>query len=221
MRNKRFRIAMVAVLLSAVAIAGCQTAAGSAGAGALLGSVAGGIIGSQSGHTVEGALIGAAVGGLAGLVVHDIKSRRTRTAQQTYQDYDYRPNQGFRMDMKGGSISPGTVAPGGNVKSTLNYAVLGADTSGVEVAESTILRKDGKDMATLDDRKVNRTDGTWENMIEFQVPKNAEEGDYMLAQSLRASGDTFHRDTPFTVRSATAQAPGTEESADRLAVAAN
>lgn len=55
---------------------GTRTRAEGAGAGALLGAVAGGIIGNQSHHAWEGALIGAAAGGMAGLAYGDYVAQK-------------------------------------------------------------------------------------------------------------------------------------------------
>lgn len=206
MKNKRLRLAVVVLTLSSLVIAGCETAAGSAGLGAGLGGLAGGIIGHQSGHGWEGAAIGAVVGGLAGLVVHDIKSRQLRTAQQTAQEYNYQPAQGFRMDMKGGSVSPGTVRPGQQVTSRMQYAVLGTG-SGVKVAEKAELRRNGEVVAKLADRTVDRTDGTWENELAIEVPKDAPTGEYVIAQRISAAGQTYGRDTSFNVATVTAGMP--------------
>ncbi len=57
-------------LISVVICAGCDSMGANtkkgAGVGGLLGSIAGGVIGHQSGHGVEGALIGGAVGAIGG-----------------------------------------------------------------------------------------------------------------------------------------------------------
>ena len=61
---------------------------------ALVGAVAGGVIGHQSGHALEGAAIGAAAGGLAGHAL---------TPQQPYPRYgNYPPANPY----------PGTTQPG-------------------------------------------------------------------------------------------------------------
>jgi len=219
MRNKYFRITMVALVLSAFTMAGCETAGGSAGLGAGIGALAGGIIGNQSGHALEGAAIGALVGAAAGFIVHDVKTRRARTAQQTVSDYNYTPDQGFKLDMKSSSVSPGTVTPGGTVTTTTQYATLGTG-SGVPVAESCILKKDGKELTKLDEKTVQRTDGTWENVIQFKVPKNADAGPYVVAQNVSASGQSFQRDLAFNVNSATAQLPQDNAPAPRVEIAA-
>ena len=61
-RISGFRIGLLCVLLFAGALAGCTATEQGMGIGAGTGAVAGGLIGSASGHTTEGALIGAGVG---------------------------------------------------------------------------------------------------------------------------------------------------------------
>ena len=107
----------------------------------------------------------------------------------------------------------------GTVTTTMQYATLGSG-SGVPVAESCILQKDGNELTKLDDKTVQRTDGTWENTIEFKVPKNANTGSYVVAQRVSASGQTFQRDLAFNVNSATAQLPQDNAPAPQIAIAA-
>ncbi|HUW60845.1 MAG TPA: YMGG-like glycine zipper-containing protein [Candidatus Bathyarchaeia archaeon] len=206
MKNKRLQLAIVVLMLSSLVVAGCETAAGSAGLGAGIGGLAGGIIGHQSGHGWEGAAIGAALGGLTGLIVHDIKSRQVKTAQQTAQEYNYQPAQGFKMDMRGGSVSPGTVQAGQKVTSTMQYAVLGAG-SGVKVDEKAELHHNGEVVAKLAERTVDRTDGTWENELAIEVPKDAPTGEYVIAQRVSAGGQNYGRDSTFNVTTVTAKSP--------------
>jgi len=206
MKNKRLQLAIVILMLSSLVIAGCETAAGSAGLGAGIGALAGGVVGHQSGHGWEGAAIGAALGGLTGLIVHDIKSRQVKTAQQTVQEYNYQPAQGFKMDMRGGSVSPGTVRAGQQVTSTMQYAVLGAG-SGVKVDEKAELCHNGQVVAKLAERTVDRTDGIWENQLAIEVPKDAPVGEYVIAQRIASAGQTFQRDSSFNVTTVTAGMP--------------
>jgi len=204
MRRKGIQLILGVLIGSGLILAGCETAGGSAGAGALLGGLAGGIIGNQSGHAWEGAAIGAVVGGLAGLIVHDIKTRRVRDAQQTAQDYSYTPDQGFKMDLRKMAVSPGSVKQGGTVTSTVEYATLGAGQSGVNVDESCVLKKDGEVVATLSEKKVTRTDGTWENVLEFEVPSDAAPGQYVIAQDLKAKDLSRSSQMGFNVQTQTA-----------------
>ena len=63
-----------------------RTRAEGAGAGALIGALAGGIIGNQSHRAWEGALIGGAVGGLAGLAVGDHVARK-KAAYKSHEQW--------------------------------------------------------------------------------------------------------------------------------------
>lgn len=204
MNRQKVTLAIVGLVLLSLVIAGCETAAGSAGLGAGLGGLAGGIIGHQSGHGWEGAAIGAAIGGLSGWIIHkEIQSRQLKTAQQTAQEYNYQPAQGFRMDMRGGSVTPAAIKPGGQLTSTMEYAVLGAGP-GIKVQEKADLCSNGQVVAKIAERTVDRTDGIWENAVAIDVPKDAAPGSYVIAQRITGGGQTFQRDTPFTVTTVTA-----------------
>jgi len=85
MKKATFVLVGIAVLV--LTVSGCETMGehtkrGAAG-GALVGSIAGGVIGHQSGHGVEGALIGAGVGALGGGMVGDSIDAREREASAT------------------------------------------------------------------------------------------------------------------------------------------
>lgn len=67
--KKVLGLLLVASLLSGCATLGTGRQATDTEGGALLGAVAGGVIGNQTGSPIAGALIGAGVGGLAGHAV--------------------------------------------------------------------------------------------------------------------------------------------------------
>jgi len=185
MRNKRFQIAVVMTLCLGLAVMGCQTKGQSAGGGALLGGLVGGIIGHQSGHAWEGAALGAAVGGLAGLVAHDYKTSRKSTAAETAEHYNYTPEEGVKLELRQISVEPKAVEPGDRATLTVEYATLGTG-DGITVEETSVLKYGGDPFANLDQRNTKRADGIWVNTIVFEVPKDAELGNYMVAQVLKS-----------------------------------
>ena len=81
----------VLLLAVVVALAGCESMGSDTkkgvGIGGILGAVAGGVVGNQSGHGVEGALIGGAVGAGAGALIgsgmDDDKKAKEQAAQTT------------------------------------------------------------------------------------------------------------------------------------------
>lgn len=202
----RSRKALAALLCIALITLGCQTAGQSAGLGAVLGAGAGAVIGHQSGHAGEGALIGAAIGGLAGWGIHKVKARRMANAQQTAQQQNYDPASGLKLSLTDGTkVAPVNVKPGGNTTAVLEYAALGTGPNGVPVRETFQLKKDGKVVKELYDATSTRTDGTWQSPIEFTLPSQAPTGQYMVAQSVSANGQSAQRDVTFTVTTATAR----------------
>jgi hypothetical protein len=202
----RTRKMIATVLCLALIVLGCETTGQSAGLGAVLGAGAGAVIGHQSGHAGEGALIGAAVGGLAGWGIHKVKARRMANAQQTAQQQNYDPATGLKLSLTDGSkVSPVNVKPGANTTAVMEYAALGTGANGVPVRETFALKKDGKVVKELYDSTDTRTDGTWQSPVEFTLPAQAPTGQYMVAQSVSANGQTAQRDITFTVTTATAR----------------
>lgn len=205
-KSLRSRKTLSAVLCIAIIALGCETAGQSAGLGAVLGAGTGAVIGHQSGHTTEGALIGAAVGGLAGWGIHKIKARRTANAQQTAQQQNYNPASGFKLSMTDGTkVAPVNVKAGTNATAVMEYAALGTGPNGVPVRETFILKKDGKPVKELYDSTSTRTDGTWQSPVEFSLPSQAPTGQYIVAQTVSAQGQSAQRDVTFTVTTANAR----------------
>ncbi len=203
MRRKQTTIIMGLMLAVAVALSGCETTGGSVASGAVLGGLAGAVIGNQSGHAGEGAAIGAVLGGLVGYGVHKYKARQTQTAQETYKEYKYEPDQGFQLDMKEGSISPSIVKPGQTVTATMKYAALGTG-AGMPIEEVRTLKKD-TNATDLDKETIVRTDGTYEGRLDFQVPEKSPAGDYKLTQRITSSGKSAQETLAFQVQPVTAQ----------------
>jgi len=196
-RNVTFGIV---VLVSAALVSmGCQTMGESAGLGGALGAGAGAIIGHQSGHTVEGALIGAAVGALAGIVIHDIKARQVRNAQQTAAQYNYAPSQGFKMVGQGGGAAPTSIRAGGTVTTSVQYAVLGAPPGGIKISETRTLIQNGKVIKQVSSQDFMRTDGTWESTQEINFPANAPAGTYEVAQTVNAQNAQIQQNVVFNI----------------------
>lgn len=204
--RKVARKSIASLLCFALISLGCETAGQSAGLGAALGAGAGAVIGHQSGHTTEGALIGAAIGGLAGWGIHKIRARRVANAQETAQQHNYNPAAGFKLSMTDGTkVTPINVKPGSNATAIMEYAALGTGPSGVPVRETFMLKKDGKPVKELYDGTSTRTDGTWQSPVEFSLPSQAPTGQYIVAQTVSAQGQSVQREVTFTVTTATAK----------------
>lgn len=182
----------------ALAASGCQSYGGSAAAGAAAGATAGAIIGHQSGNQGEGALIGAVLGGLTGLIVHDVKAQKTKSAQQTADSLGYEATQGEVLQLEDAQIYPKNVRPGNQAEATIQYALLGVG-EGTAVMEQRVLEQKGKVVAMLSTKNFTRSAGTWVSTLPFEVPRDLAPGQYTMVQVVKTQRSQVSRAQDFMV----------------------
>ncbi len=203
MNKRTFVTTVVCILTVSLLGVGCETMAGSAGTGAAVGGITGGIIGHQRGRGWEGAALGAALGGLTGIVVHDVRSRRSRTPEETLtyyeEEHNYRPEQGRKMEIERARVSPSEVRAGERAEAVMEYAVLGMGPGGTEVTETRALMRGGRTVRELSAEAFNRQDGTWVSTMQFEVPSDAEPGVYTLSQRVQGAGLSISGTSQFEV----------------------
>ena len=199
MTKKNFAIGTVVLVSVALIAMGCETMGESAGLGGALGAGAWAIIGNQSGNAIGGALIGGAIGALAGIVIHDIKAHQVRNAQQTAAQYNYAPSQGVKIVGESGTCTPGAIRPGQAVTTSVQYAVMGAPPSGIQITETRTLRQNGQVIKQVSSQDFMRTDGTWESTQQINFPANAPAGSYEVSQVISAQNSQFQQNVVFNV----------------------
>jgi hypothetical protein len=200
MRNILFKSATV--LIAIVMLTGCASNREAGGLGAVIGGVAGAVIGHQSGRGAEGAVIGAAIGGLSGLAIRDVKetnARKRADAATTAQQYNYRPAEGLSLSFEDGTISPGTVPRGTFVEASMQYALLGSGV-GKQITETRIIKKDDEVVSQISSKKFTRNDGTWVSNQQFKVPDSWTPGEYVLEQTVETIDSTVFGTTRFYVQ---------------------
>ncbi len=197
-RYSRFLLTVAVVGLALVHV-GCETYGQAAGLGALVGGGAGAIIGHQSGHALEGAAIGAALGTVTALIVHDVKAKRAKTAEETAQQYNYQPSQGIKLQLERSEVVPNPVAPGNEVESQVQYALLGAG-AGVEVTETRTLLRGGQVLQQVSSESFVRTDGTWVSSQRFRLPNDLQPGVYAVMQRVSSAQHVVSGTAEFTVQ---------------------
>jgi hypothetical protein len=109
------------------------------------------------------------------------------------------------MDLRNSSVSPQVVRPGGEVTTSMEYATLGTG-GGTPVREYYSLEQGNEHLADIHQEEVQRTDGTWQKTVTFEVPADAPAGQYEVVQQVTAKETTQQRVTDFTVQSANADA---------------
>lgn len=183
----------------ALALSGCETYGGSAGAGALIGAGVGAVIGHQSGHAGEGALIGAAVGGLTGIVAKDIQVKRQRSRAETAAEYNYEPAQGEMLTFEHARVQPSPVARGHMAEGTIEYALLGTGSNGVQVRETRTLKRGNEVIAEISSKSFTRTDGTWASSQQFRIGRDLAPGEYVLVQKIATAESAISGSAKFVV----------------------
>lgn len=202
MRNKKL-LALVALLVVAGFIsAGCETMAGSAGTGAGLGAITGGIIGHQQGRGWEGAALGAAVGGMTGMIVHDIRAQRTQSPEAVQEEYiergEWEPESQNRiLEMRRAAVEPRELRRGQTGRARMEYDVLGM--RGTEIVETREIRRGNQVVGQLSSEAFTRGDGTWESSQPFDVTSDMDPGLYTMVQRVRGGGLDISRSTQFEV----------------------
>ena len=198
--KKTLRISVALLTLCLVLpLQGCQTYGEGVGLGAVIGAGLGAAIGADSGEALTGALIGAGFGAAMGAVAHDIKAKRELDGVRTAEVYAYVPEQGEVMTFEEARVSPGTVVPGGMLKASLQYALLGTGGD-VRATETRELKQDDRIIAELSSKTVTRADGTWLSTQQFKLPTNLASGRYTLVQRVATKQSTISGASQFTVR---------------------
>ena len=201
MKRKHLTAYIVFLLSIAIVASGCQTYGESGAAGAAAGAGTGAIIGHQSGHQGEGAVIGAVLGGLLGLIVHSERTRKTRDAATTAQAYPVDSQEGEHLQFEDAQVYPSSVKRGNLAEATIQYALLGVPTLGVDVAESRTLKSGDQVLAELSTHHFTRTNGTWVSTLPFRIPQSIEPGEYTIVQSVQTAQSRISSNTRFIVSS--------------------
>lgn len=203
--NKKRLLALT--LCPALMISGCATQQGTdqltgAGVGlaggAALGCLTGFLVSRDSGGCATGAAIGAVTGAVVGwgaVKISQYQATQVRSAQEDQQIYGLTKSiSTTQVKINKGTSTPNMVKPGESVKLFTDYSVqLPADMSSTQVAESWILKKDGKVLADLPPQNNQRTSGGWNADATIPIPTNAELGTYVIEHKVLA-GNSYDTD---------------------------
>ncbi len=203
---------MIVLLIIVLATVSCanMSAEQKAATGAVAGAVVGGLVGRSVGSTAAGVAIGAVVGTMVGLAVHE-STRQTATAQQVAQKYRSR---NFVIQPEHMTVTPTTARPGQKVTHTFSYVVLNGDQPSTTVQETCVLKQNGNVVTTLTEKTVQRNDGRFENVLEFEVPKEAEAGTYTIERRVSAKGIAQSSQRNFNIRRTASVSDSTEAIVD-------
>ncbi len=204
---------LFALALCPSLIAGCATqqgndqllgAGGGAMGGAALGCLTGFIAGGNASSCGTGAAIGAATGAVVGwgaVKLSQYQASQVRTTTDDQKMYGLtKPVDTTQVKIRKGSSAPRTVKPGESVNVTTDYSLmLPTQTSSTQVTETWILEKDGKTLAELPQKSMDRASGGWNADAVIPVPKNAELGTYVIEHKVQAGASYDTDESTFIV----------------------
>jgi surface antigen len=181
--------------------AGCQYARENpktvrgAGIGAAGGALIG-ALGENGGEALAGALIGAVAGGGIGAYM----DHQDQSAEETYEDHDYDPDEGVELRFEDVIARPDPVAVGQPVVLEASYAVLAPDPQReITVTETRVVTHQGNRVAHAE-KQVTRTPGTYTSAVELDLPDESPTGDYRVTVTISAAGESARLAGDFTVR---------------------
>jgi outer membrane lipoprotein SlyB len=208
------------------AVAGCATmseeqkgAAIGAGAGAVLGGLAGALLDSK--NPGRGAALGAAagtvLGGAAGWGIGAHRAKQVKTREQATADLNYRPEQGLVTRLDGTSVIPQQVRPGDQVMLQTQYVILAPPQSGpVKVKETRTIFFNNQLVKQFEKETVLEF-GTHNLQQVITLPNTAAEGPYTVVTTVQpvtvASARKAEGQAGFVVGGGTASPTGTRLSA--------
>jgi hypothetical protein len=196
-KNRKALGYLAALLLFVPACAFVQehrkTAIG-AGVGAAAGALGGGLYKGS-----KGALVGGLIGAVAGGAVGAYLDHKDKTAEDTYDAYDYQPVQGVRVELVSVAADPQAVGPGEGVTLRAMYAVMAPDTQWqIQARESRLVTLNGATVAeTAQD--VLRAPGTYTSEVPITLPSDAAQGIYQVLVNVTAEGLSTQHTSTFTV----------------------
>jgi len=201
--NHHVRTIAIAAVIGA-SLSGCATQQGNqqlmgAGVGCIAGGIVGGLIAGRS-----GAALGCAAGSMLGVgavAISQYNAEQARTKQADANHYrkvdpDFyglsRSATETAVKIRTSSTSPTSIKPGGAVTATTYYSIITPKgVNDVAVDESWLLKKDGEEIADLTQEGQIRQSGGWSTETEFNVPKGAEPGTYVVEHKVQ-TGSSYN-----------------------------
>lgn len=198
-------VALLTLMTFALGVGGCVTvspehqgAAKGAGIGAATGAIAGAVLAGEGSRT-KGAIIGGLAGALLGGVIGNYTVDKKKSAQETSDQYNYKPSDGTVVRIETTQMTPTTLKRGETVKLETTYAVMAPSAeSQVAVTESREVTMNGELVANPE-ITVQRSAGTYTSSIPLMLPADAKPGAYKVITTIKTASGKDSRQSSFTV----------------------
>jgi len=199
---RRLGVAVLCFVFFGQAVAGCASmseeqkgATIGAGAGAILGGVAGAVLDKKNpgrGAAI-GAAAGAALGGAAGWGVGAYRAKQVKTCEQAAADLNYRPEQGVVTRVDGTSVIPQRARPGDQLTLQAQYVVQVPSHEGqVKVKETRTIFFNNQPVKQME-KETMLACGAYVQQQLITLPMTAAEGPYTVVTTVQPLSVTTAR----------------------------
>jgi len=140
--------------------------------GCISGMIAGGLL-----LNLPGAGMGCILGTGAGFFIGEHFDKRLGTRREALMKHPLKDDE-EKLLVEQHSVSPLNASVSSKIKTSVQYTVVAADEAKIiTVIERRILFNEQSGFIKLDERRVLRTQGTYESAFRFAVPENLSKGD--------------------------------------------
>lgn len=127
------------------------------------------------------------------------KTTKIKSEGKTKKTMQHAKGGAPAFELIGCTVTPKKVQRLQQASVRLEYAILGAASSGTEVTETKSLWYGKRKVARLASDTVERTNGTWESILTFTIPASAENGRHSIKQEVTYKKQKIQATAHFTV----------------------
>jgi len=147
--------------------------------GCISGMIAGGLL-----LNLPGAGMGCILGTGAGFFIGEQIDKRLGTRREALMKYRLKDDEG-KLFVEEHSIAPQNAPVSSTIKTSVQYSIIAADEDKkITITERRMLFNEKTGFITLDERRVLRTQGTYESAYMFVVPENVSRGDCTIITTI-------------------------------------
>ena len=162
--------------------------------GCISGMIAGGIL-----LNLPGAGMGCILGTGAGLFIGERFDKKLGTRREALMRYPLKENE-VKLLVEEHSILPQNASISSTIKTSVQYTIIAADEGKkIALTEKRMLFNEKAGFVQLDERRVLRTQGTYESAYTFVVPENVSRGDCTIITTISDDRQTRTILSHFTI----------------------
>jgi hypothetical protein len=162
--------------------------------GCISGMIAGGIF-----LNLPGAGMGCILGTGAGYFIGERFDKKLGTRREALTKYEVKENE-EKLLVEEHSVAPQNAPVSSMIKTSVQYTIIAADKDKkITVTESRMLFNEKAGFIKLDERRVLRTQGTYQSAYTFVVPENVSRGDCTIITTISDDKQTRTILSHFTI----------------------